>query len=135
MKICMPGLGCVGHCCPPHVFQLEAGDMPTCPVPDVPAYPCLPTRYAHMPSCRCRGILNPLPTRHQTLSYETVFFFSTMLQFDRYTWLQIYQHTNTYKANADKPCSSTKETSPGIHCHAQSHFIKARRFFQPETSA
>ena len=31
------------HCWPPHVFQLEAADMPTCPAPDVPAYPaCQP---------------------------------------------------------------------------------------------
>ena len=42
------------YCWPPHVFQLEAGDMPTCRAPDVPACPCLPTRYADMPSCRCR---------------------------------------------------------------------------------
>ena len=43
------------HCWPPHVFQLEAADMPTCPAPDVPACPCLPTWYADKPSCRCRG--------------------------------------------------------------------------------
>ena len=31
------------HCWPAHVFQLEAGDMPTCPGPDVPACPaCQP---------------------------------------------------------------------------------------------